>query len=67
MDNIPEENIFGDIFIPLENNLISKKENEIDEYEDMEKIFNNDYKKFRAIIFQNELLRFFVILKISKS
>lgn len=67
MDNIPEENIFGDIFIPLENNLISKKENEIDEYEDMEKIFNNDYKKFRAIIFQNELLRFFVVLKISKS
>ncbi len=42
MENISEENIFGDIFIPLENNLVKKKENEIDEYEDMSKIFEQD-------------------------
>ena len=67
MENISEENIFGDIFIPLENNLVKKKENEIDEYEDMSKIFEQDYKKFRGIIFQNELLRFFLVLKIDNS
>ena len=67
MENISEENIFGDIFIPLENNLVKTKENEIDEYEDMTKIFEQDYKKFRGIIFQNELLRFFLVIKIENS
>ncbi len=67
MENISEENIFGDIFIPLENNLVKKKEKEIDEYEDMTKIFEQDYKKFRGVIFQNELLRFFIVLKLENS
>ena len=67
MENISEENIFGEIFIPLENNLVKTKENEIDEYEDMTKIFEQDYKKFRGIIFQNELLRFFLVIKIENS
>ena len=67
MENISEENIFGDIFIPLENNLVKKKEKEIDEYEDMNKIFEQDYKKFRGVIFQNELLRFFIVLKLENS
>jgi hypothetical protein len=53
--------IVGEVLIPLENNLESN-------YErgniNLESILNKNFKNFRSILFQGELLRFFVVLKI---
>ena len=48
----------GEILIPLEDTI-----NNNDNKFDVEKILSCNYCKFRKIIFQNENLRFFVLLK----
>ena len=54
--------IIGEILIPLENTLTSLTETN-NEITDLENILNLNIYSFRSIIFQNELLRFFLVIK----
>ena len=57
----------GEIFIPLENTISANTIINNDDYDNLTNIFNKNINDFRAVIFQNELLRFFIILKINKT
>ena len=72
--------IIGEVMIPLENNFIenqqtdgpiSPSKNQIPLTNHLsiklESILEKNYKDFRSILFQGELLRFFVVLRIDKS
>ena len=58
--------IIGEILIPLENTLTSLAETNND-ITDLENILNLNIYSFRSIIFQNELLRFFLVIKFPDS
>lgn len=58
--------IMGEILIPLENTLTSLAEANND-LTDLESILKLNIYSFRSIIFQNELLRFFLVIKFPDS
>jgi hypothetical protein len=61
MEYLLDYDIFGEVLIPLENNLEhSYEKSNIN----LESILNKNFKDFRSILFQGELLRFFVVLQI---
>jgi hypothetical protein len=61
MEYLLDYDIVGEVLIPLENNLEhSYEKSNIS----LESILNKNFKDFRSILFQGELLRFFVVLKI---
>ncbi|MCQ2815761.1 MAG: hypothetical protein MJ252_00695 [archaeon] len=66
MDDI-DLNVRGEILIPLENTLTSNENNYLKEndFNDLSTILDKNYRNFRSVIFQNELLRFFLVLKFS--
>jgi hypothetical protein len=64
MEIILDYDIVGEVLIPLENNLEhSYEKSNIS----LDSILNKNFKDFRSILFQGELLRFFVVLKIKSN
>ena len=70
MEQYIRHNIYGEILIPLENNykiksdfvkLNHKSPIKISSLKD---IFQNDYKSFRSTVFKNELLHFYLAIKL---
>lgn len=62
MEYVFDCDVVGEILIPLENNTEQKFSDS--KFNDLSKLTSNTYKEFRSILFQGELLRFFVIAKI---
>lgn len=60
MEYVIDIDIVGEIFIPLENNLDKDLKTFVNLYSVLDKNFND----FRSIIFQGEVLRFFLVMKI---
>jgi hypothetical protein len=62
MEYIFDCDLVGEVLIPLENNL----ENSAGETTiEIENILKNNYKDFRSILFQGELLRFYVVIRLN--
>jgi len=64
MDYTIDYEINGEILIPLENNLEKSDSSFTSKVINLEEIVEKNYKDFRSILFQGELLRFFVVLKL---
>ena len=62
MEYVLDCDVIGEILIPLENNIDQKTSDH--KYNDLSQLTNKTYKDFRSILFQGELLRFFLIAKI---
>jgi len=60
MEYVIDIDIVGEILIPLENNIDKNHKT----YKNLETLMENNFNDFRSIIFQGEVLRFFLILKI---
>lgn len=60
MEYVIDVDIIGEILIPLENNL--DKNNKT--YKNLDSLIEKNFTDFRSIIFQGEVLRFFLVLKI---
>lgn len=60
MEYVIDVDIIGEILIPLENNI--DKNNKT--YKNLELLLDKNFNDFRSIIFQGEVLRFFLVLKI---
>jgi hypothetical protein len=60
MEYVIDIDIVGEILIPLENNIDKNHKT----YKNLETLLENNFNDFRSIIFQGEVLRFFLILKI---
>lgn len=60
MEYVIDVDIIGEILIPLENNI--DKNNKT--FKNLESIIEKNFNDFRSIIFQGEVLRFFLVLKI---
>ena len=63
MEYIFDCDLVGEVLIPLENNL--ENTGGEDTNIKLENILNNNYKDFRSILFQGELLRFYVVIKLN--
>ena len=69
MENYIKTSLQGEILIPLENiyksnhfsNLNNKNNSNINELS-LSKIFDNDYKSYRSIVFKNEFIHFFLVI-----
>ncbi len=60
MEYVIDVDIVGEILIPLENNI--DKNNKT--YKNLDSVLEKTFIDFRSIIFQGEVLRFFLVLKI---
>lgn len=64
MEYVFDCDIVGEIMIPLENNLEGGKNKDINKFMRLDSILSQNYKDFRSILFQGELLRLFVVIKL---
>jgi hypothetical protein len=62
MEYVFDCDVVGEILIPLENNFDHKQAD--NKFSDLSKLTDRTYKEFRSILFQGELLRFFLIARI---
>jgi hypothetical protein len=62
MEYVFDCDVVGEILIPLENNFDHKQAD--NKFSDLSKLTERTYKEFRSILFQGELLRFFLIARI---
>ena len=62
-DYVIDYEIYGEILIPLENNT-EKTDYSSLKVNNLEEVLEKHYKDFRSILFQGELLRFYVVLKL---
>ena len=60
MEYVIDVDIIGEILIPLENN----KDKNHKTYQKLDSLLDKNFVDFRSIIFQGEVLRFFLVLKI---
>jgi hypothetical protein len=62
MEYTIDVDLIGEILIPLENT--KNKSNLIKTFTNLEDLLNSNFNSFRSIIFQGEVLRVFIVMKI---
>jgi hypothetical protein len=65
MEYTIDVDLIGEILIPLENT--KNKTNSIKTFYNLEDVINSNFNKFRSVIFQGEILRVFIAMKIDTS